>query len=820
MSSLPSSRSTYSSMNGKPASRPKTRNKSTSSSSSSSSNSSTSSSNNRGSSTPHTVTHTVNVSHSSSPISTRLPRTAKHEPLFRDSDDEPSQTTSASSTRHLFNNKTDEHKDSSPDTPPHSSAIDTAITTPPAVRLAARSRPITASEPSSLLSSRPTSSSRTRNVDILAFIDSIAHETAKQEQSLQQWQQTDTTIRPRGWSAAAEPQLKVAAGGRKSAGSADASTSLSNHLRNLSSSSSDTAPASPYSTVSASLSPSRSHPRASFSASASAATSTLASSLSLPLSLSPSAASLTSATTGSTTADNTFTRVRDKMLGLTQTIKQQQSAITALQSQLATLQHQHESLQHAHKQQLHSKQATYTTHLQQQLAFIDQLINDKAALTQQLNARDEQRDEDERQWVRRWEEREAAFKEELKRERDAWERKERERRDVWQRDERKRIKEMTIKGMEGELLRMTQVMRTKQAEVETACEQRIHDMRNDMQTQHATVLAQHRADRQRWLDEQEDDWKRHADEIKVEADERIKTERAEWEARKAAWDDNKAAALAAQQSQYEAAFSQYRRSWEDKWAAMERERREELDEWKRRIDSSTKRRDEQDDAWKAAWMAEQQAATRQKWAARETEVEAAKRREVEEEIAHIVDRLAVEHNTQLQALNQQHQQQLTALTHGHSAQAGQQQAVVQQLRQSVAKLQQRVGELEEEVAMCESRVRVKDREVAQKDERLAALQVELTAVREERQVRECEEREERRRLVESERARWEEERQRLLDAQERELSEWRQRVEAAVGKKDAVIAQLQTKVREKEERIASLEGMICAQQEELLSVVE
>ena len=508
------------------------------------------------------------------------------------------------------------------------------------------------------------------------------------------------------------------------------------------------------------------------------------------------------------------------MLTLTQTIKQQQSTISELQSQLAVLQQQHEGVQAQHKQQLQAKQATYSGHLQQQLAFIDQLINDKATLTQQLNQRDEQRDNDERQWMSRWEERETAIRDELKRERDSWERKERDRRDVWQRDERKRIKELTIKGMEGELLRMTQVMRTKQTEVEVACEQRISDMRNDMQTQHAALLAQHRADRQRWLDEQDDEWKRRADELRVEADERVKAERTEWEARKASWEDNKAAALTAQQSQYEAAFSQYRRSWEDKWAAMERERREELDEWKRRVETGMKRRNEDDEAWKAAWMVEQQTALRHKWQTREAEVEAAKRREVEGEIAHIVDRLTTEHNSQLQQLSQQQQQQLATLSHSHTSQASQQQTAVQQLKHSVTKLQQRVTELEEEVAMYESRVRVKDREAAQKDERLAALQVELAAVRQERQVRDGEEREERRRLVERERVGWDEERQRLVDAQEREMSEWRQRVEEAVGKKDAVIAQLQGKVREKEDRIVSLEGMIRTQQEELLSVVE
>ena len=726
--------------------------------------------------------------------------------LFRDSDDESSHTAKVPSTRY---SGTDEHKDDISEQTPHSPHT-TTIT--PIEAHTSRPRPPTSD--SSTLPSRAVST-RTRNVDILAFIDSIADETAKQEQSLQRWQQqADTSgIRPRHSSAVPEPLLNTTAVGRKPVISAVAATFHNSRLR-ARSTSSDTTPASPYSTVSASVLPQSHSP-----SSASTATSTLASTLSLPLSLSPSNASLTgTATSGG--ADNTFTRVRDKMLNLTQTIKQQQSDIASLQSQQAALQQQHEALQHSHKQQLTSKQSTYTGHLQQQLAFIDQLINDKAALTQQLNSRDEQRDDDERQWVRRWEEREAAIKEEAKRERDSHERKERDKREAWQRDERKRVKELTITGMEGELMRMTQLMRTKQTEVEMACEQRVSDMRNDLQAQHAALLGQQRHDRQRWLDEQEDEWKRRADELRVEADERVKAERAESESRKAAWEDNKAAALAAQQSQYEAAFSQYRRSWEDKWAVMERERREELDECKRRVEHTTKRRDEEDDAWKATWMAEQQAAMRHKWQSREAEAEAAKRREVEEEVAHIVDRLTVEHNTLLQANQQQHQQKLTALNHSHSTQTSQHQATIAQLKQSASKLQQRVLELEEEVAMHESRVRVKDRESTQKDERLTALQAELTAVREDRLSRDNVEREERRRMAESERVRWEEERQRLLDSQETEMSEWRQRVEVAVSKKDAVIAQMQGKLREKEERIAALEGMIRAQQEELLAVVD
>ena len=653
-------------------------------------------------------------------------------------------------------------------------------------------------------------------MDILAFIDSIADETAKQEQSLQQWQQTDTILQPRHSSAVPQQLSKAALSGRK----AKSTASSGSHLRTLSLSSTDTAPASPYSTLSAAaLSPTQSPSRKLFSASASTASSTLASSLSLPLSLSPSATSGTASGGGSSSADNTFSRVRDKMLHLTQTVQQQHAANSALQSQLASLQAQHEALQTSHRQQLTGKQATYTSHLQQQLSFIDQLIHDKAALTAQLNSRDEEREADERQWLRRWEESEAAAREEGKREREAWERKERDKREAWQRDERRRIKELTIKGMEGEVVRMTQLMRGKQAEAELACEQRVADVRADAQAQHAALLAQHRADRQRWLDEQEDEWRRRGEELRGEADERVRAERAEWEGRKAAWEDGKTAALTAQQAQYEAAFSQYRRSWEDRWAAMERERREEVEAAQRRADSGARRRGEEDEAWKAVWTAEQQAGARQRWAAREAEAEAAKRREVDDEVAHIVDRLTAEHAAALQAASQQHAQHTAALSHSHAAQCSQHLSTAQQAKGREGKLKERVGELEEEVAMCESRVRVKEREAAQSGERAAALQAELAALRDERAAREGDEREERRRAAEGERARWEEERQRLLDGQEREMGEWRQRVEAAVGKKDAVIAQLQTKVREREDRIASLEGLIRSQQEELLSVV-
>ena len=518
-------------------------------------------------------------------------------------------------------------------------------------------------------------------------------------------------------------------------------------------------------------------------------------------------------------ADNTFAKVRDKMLHMTATIRAHEGTIATLQASLTASQAALTSLTSTHAHTLHTKQKAYEAHLSQQLAFIDQLIADKADLQHRVEQLGAEAGEREAALVRRMEVAAQGQVQALQAQREGMERREKAAREVWTKEERKRVKELTIKGLEGEVGRMADVMRVKQAELEAKYERRVKEVKAEDEAERERWRGKLREDKERWMRQRDDDLQARITTRDEEAEAKLREERAGWEARYAAAVDRQQAALLQAQHQHEAAFGAYRASMEARLKEADKEHKEGMATLQRRLELQARKAQEEESVQRAVWQGEQQRLWKAKLKAAEAELDARHKAEVDAELRMLVERSTLEQAAQEERMQAAHAQQVDALRVQLRKATAAQHAGDAAQRQQREGVEAAVAAMREEVEQLTSRLAVKARQVRDREGEVAALQAEVARVGEEGEGRAKAAREQAKRQAEVERRTWEGEVERKQRKHDADLAEWQERVEAAVRRKDAMIAELSLKLKDKEERLLQLEAALRKQQQDMLDVV-
>lgn len=144
------------------------------------------------------------------------------------------------------------------------------------------------------------------------------------------------------------------------------------------------------------------------------------------------------------------------------------------------------------KKKLGAQKATYEAAMHRHLEFVDQLLADKGALSEQVETLSSRLATVDKAWesrVRSVKERAAV---EMKRAQDAWAAGEKVRKDAWTRAKEKQIKEATIKGLEPEIQRILDRQRSELERLRTEYEQRGERERADAAARHGEELARAR----------------------------------------------------------------------------------------------------------------------------------------------------------------------------------------------------------------------------------------------------------------------------------------------------------------------------------------
>ena len=519
-------------------------------------------------------------------------------------------------------------------------------------------------------------------------------------------------------------------------------------------------------------------------------------------------------------ADNTFAKVRDKMLTLTQTVRSHESTIAALQSTVTTLHSSSATSTQAHQQQSAATQRKYEEQLQQQLSFIDQLIADKAELHRRVEQVSDEAAQHEAGLLRRIESAAQGHAQAMQAQKEGLEKKEKVAREQWMKEERKRIKELTIKGMEGEVNRMADTLRLKQQDMDDQCSRRIREVKEEEEAEREKVKGRLREEKERWVRQREEELQQRLAAHEQRWEEKLKEERQQWEARYAGLIDRHQSALHQQQTQHEAAFTQYRSSVEQRAKDVERQHKEDVAAVQRKLELQTAKEKEEERLTRSVWQSEQQRLWQAKTAKLEAQWEVKRKADVDEEVHHIVERMTREQARQEEVARAAHDAQVTALQQQLRQEAAHRQGLDSQHRLDRQQWEQTVVGLTEQVEQLTSRVAVKARDGKEKEDEVAVLRAQLLR-------QDGEERERAKvalaaaeRSTALERKTWEAETLRREQKHDADLALWKETVEAAVRRKDAMIAELSAKVADREERVAELQRLLREQQDAMLEVVD